>query len=111
RCATAAVQIDSAQRVTMASGLPQVDQRDVRGGLSKAMTELRNSMQLCSTDFKTLTESEKAEELRGYGIGRAKRVQDAIAKYRPSAQRYFRVTFNQQYWPSLSGAGATPSAH
>jgi hypothetical protein len=111
RCQAAILQTDSTRSVVARGALPEPDPKGVRGALDRALGELRGQLQQCTIQFTELSAPAKAEELRGYGIGRGQRVQDAIRKYRPTASQYFRVTFNQQYWPSLSGAGATPSAH
>jgi hypothetical protein len=111
RCTAATVQLDSSRAVVAAQALPDPDPRAARAALDKALATLRPALVQCASQFTELTQPAKADELRGYGIGRAKRVRDAIRDYRPSASRYFRLTFNQQYWPNITGAGATPSAH
>jgi len=111
RCRAAVVQTDSTRGVVARGALPDPDPKGMRTLLDRALGDLRGQLQECITQFTSLSEPAKAEELRGYGIGRGQRVQDAIRNYRPTASRYFRAAFNQQYWPSTAGAGATPSVH
>jgi hypothetical protein len=109
RCRAATVQVDSTRTVVERGKLPDPDPRSARLSLDKALEVLRGHLVDCTAQFTALTSPEKAEELRGYGIGRGQRVQAAIQTYRPTASQYFRTTFQQQYWPSTRGAGATPS--
>lgn len=111
RCTVAQLQLDSARAVVAARALPAPDPRNVRALLDKALGALRTALTQCGTEFAALATPAKAEELRGYGIGRAKRVRLAIRDYRPSASQYFRLTFDQLYFPNVAGAGAIPSAH
>lgn len=110
RCQAAAIQTDSTRGVLSREGLPEPDPNGVRVPMVKALDSLQLQLIACVGQFTSLTEPAKAEELRGYGIGRGKKVQEAIQGYRPIASRYFRSTFNQQYWPATRGAGATPTA-
>lgn len=109
RCEAAAVQLDSTREAVSRGALPDPDPKAIRLSLDRALDSLRLQLKDCATQFTTLADPAKAEELRGYGIGRGQRVQQAIQRYRPAASMYFRATFNQQYWPNTSGAGATPS--
>lgn len=109
RCRAAVVQIDTSRATVSRGGLPDPDPKTVRASLDQALGTLRGEMQDCITQFTGLSNPAKAEELRGYGIGRGKRVLTAIRNYRPTASQYFRRTFNQQYWPSTAGAGGTPT--
>ncbi len=111
RCQAGIVQTDSTRNVVAREALPDPDPQGVRASLDRALGELRGQLQQCNAQFTALSDPAKAEELRGYGIGKGQRIQEAIQKYRPTASHYFQNTFNQPYWPSLSGAGATPSAH
>jgi hypothetical protein len=110
RCQAALIQVDSTRTVVTLGALPEPDPQKVRPTLERALADLRTQLESCISDFNSLTDPAKAEELRGYGIGKGRKVQTAIQNYRPPASRYFRFAFNQQYWPSTSGAGATPSA-
>jgi hypothetical protein len=110
RCRAATVQTDSARRVVAREALPNPDPLGARAALDRALGELRGQLQQCTAQFTELSDPAKAEELRGYGIGRGQRVQNAIGSYRPTASQYFRVAFSQQYWPNMVGAGAIPSA-
>ena len=109
RCRAAVDQTDSTRRVVSHGALPEPDPKGMRGSLDQALGTLRGQLQDCIVQFTSLTDPAKAEEMRGYGIGRGQRVQTAIRNYRPTASQYFRSTFNQQYWPNTAGAGATPS--
>ncbi len=109
RCQAAVAQTDSTREVVSRGALPAPDPRGTRSQLDKALSTLRGQLEQCVGQFHSLTAPEKAEELRGYGIGKGLRVQDAIQEYRPSAALYFRAAFGQQYFPNTSGAGATPS--
>lgn len=111
RCHAAIAQADSTRAVVAREALPNPDSKGVRRELDRALEVLQGHLRRCATQFTELTDPAKAEELRGYGIGRGQRVQTAIREYRPTASRYFRMAFGQQYWPSTAGAGATPSAH
>jgi hypothetical protein len=109
RCRAAVVQIDTSRATVSRGGLPDPDPKTVRASLDQALGTLRGEMQHCIAQFTGLSNPAKAEELRGYGIGRGKRVLTAIRNYRPTASQYFRRTFNQQYWPNTAGAGGTPT--
>lgn len=109
RCQAAAIQTDSTRSAVSRSGLPQPDPGSARASLDKALDSLQVHLKDCVGTFSALVDPAKAEELRGYGIGRGRRVQDAIQHYRPTASQYFRAAFNQKYWPNTDGAGATPS--
>lgn len=109
RCRAAVVQIDTTRATVSRGGLPEPDPKTVRATLDQALATLRGQMQDCIDQFAALSNPANAEELRGYGIGRGKRVLTAIRDYRPTASQYFRRTFNQQYWPSTAGAGNTPT--
>ncbi len=109
RCAAALSQTDSTRGVVSRGALPDPDPKGLRLTLDKALDTLRIQLQACVGQFNSLSDPAKSEELRGYGIGRGKQVQVAIQKYRPTASQYFRAAFDQQYWPNLNGAGATPS--
>lgn len=110
RCRSATVQLDSTRTVVGRGQLPAPDPRSARLALDRALETLRGHLVECIGQFTSLQAPEKAEELRGYGIGRGQRVQAAIQQYRPTAALYFRLAFQQQYWPNTRGAGATPSA-
>jgi hypothetical protein len=109
RCQAALVQTDSTRTVVTRGALPEPDPQKVRPNLERALTDLRTQLESCISEFNGLTDPSRSDELRGYGIGKGRKVQTAIQNYRPPAARYFRFTFNQQYWPNTSGAGATPS--
>jgi hypothetical protein len=111
RCRAAVAQTDSTRGVLTRGALPDPDPKGVRSALDRALGSLRGHLEECVSQFTSLSDPAKAEELRGYGIGRGQKVQNAIRDYRPTASQYFRVAFDQQYWPNTSGAGATPSAH
>lgn len=109
RCRAATTQLDSSRAVVNRTNLPAPDPKQTRGALDKALGQLRSTLIDCGTQFSGLTAPEKAEELRGYGIGRGEKVQTAIQAYRPVASQYFRATFDQPYWPDTRGAGQTPT--
>jgi hypothetical protein len=109
RCRAAVLQTDSTAAVVSRGALPEPDPQKVRPTLERALADLRTQLESCVSEFTRLTDPASSEELRGYGIGKGRKVQTAIQNYRPPASRYFRFTFSQQYWPSTSGAGATPS--
>lgn len=109
RCQAAVSQLDSSRAVVERGQLPSPDPKHRRSELDKAMAQLRGHLVDCSTQFTALTDPAKAEELRGYGIGRGQRVQTAVQAYRPAASAYFRAAFDQQYWPNTRGAGQTPT--
>lgn len=109
RCRAATTQLDSTRSVVGRGKLPNPDPGSVLPALDHALETLRGHLVDCAGQFTSLTAPEKAEELRGYGIGQGLKVQAAIQSYRPTAAHYFRITFKQQYWPITRGAGATPS--
>lgn len=111
RCRASLPQIDSARSVVAREALPDPDPKAVRRALDRSLVDLREQLQDCVTEFTDLGDPAKADTLRGYGIGRGKRVQAAIRNYRPVAAQYFKLTFDQPYWPSMAGAGATPSVY
>lgn len=109
RCRAATSQLDSSRAVVGRGNVPAPDPKQQRGALDKALVQLRSTLTGCGTEFTGLTAPEKAQELRGYGIGRGQKVQAAIQDYRAVASLYFRAAFDQQYWPDTRGAGQTPT--
>lgn len=109
RCQAATAQLDSSRAIVNRGAVPTPDPRQRRSALDKALGQLRTTLVDCGTEFTGLTAPEKAQELRGYGIGRGEKVQTAIRAYRPVASDYFRAAFDQQYWPDTRGAGHTPT--
>jgi hypothetical protein len=109
RCRSAVSQLDSTSAVLERGKIPNPDPASALPTLHQALKVLRAHLVDCTGQFTALTAPAKAEELRGYGIGRGLKVQAAIQDYRPTATMYFRTVFQQQYWPTTRGAGATPS--
>ena len=109
RCTASARMAAESREVVIQAGRPMPDKRGALPRLDRALVELKDQMERCTTEFQALTAPEKFAELRDYGIGRGAKVQDAIRRYEPSVQLYFDQAVGERYFPNLAGAGATPS--
>jgi len=99
------------EEVVARSARPDPDPKRDRPRYLGALDVLRRSMQECSTEFTRLATPEAAQELRDYGIGKGKRVDEAILAYDAEITRYFHSATGRRYQPYMRGAGATPSGH
>jgi hypothetical protein len=109
RCTAAAQMAAESREVVIQAGRPVPDKRGALPRLDRALVELKDQMERCTTEFQALTAPGKFAELRDYGIGRGAKVQEAIRRYEPSVRLYFDQAVGDRYFPNLVGAGATPS--
>lgn len=109
RCEAAVRVSDAAREVVVRSARPEPDRRSDLPKYLQALDTLRKRLVDCQGEFTRLARPEFAEELRGYGIGRGERVQEAIRAYDPAIKQYFTAATGRSYWPYMKGAGATPT--
>jgi len=109
RCAAAGRMAVVARGAVAQAGRPAPDKHGALPRLDRALIELKTQLGACSTEFQALAATEKAGELRDYGIGKGARVQQAIRRYEPSVRLYFDQAIGDRYFPNLAGAGATPT--
>ena len=108
RCAAAAAVIPSTREIVTAHPMPQPDPRGIRAGLERALAALEGEMKACHAEFEGLSVREKADELRGYGVGKGEKVRDASHRYQPAVESYFRVALGVRYMPAMRGGVAEP---
>lgn len=111
RCQAALAQLRLSRDTVTTYALPQPDARKVRPALESVIRQLEVDLGNCVQEFSALSAPEKAVELRGYGIGRGQRVQQAIRPLVPVLQRYFSEGLGTAYRPSVRGAGSIPSGN
>lgn len=105
RCAAAAGTLPPIRELVGASNLPAHDRLKLRPRLVTALSTLEGQLTQCATEFTGLTAPAKAEELRGYGIGKGERLQARIREYQLSVVAYFKEALGIRYLPN-SGATA-----
>lgn len=110
RCAAAERTLAPTRSVITSAGLPAQDPRAMRAVLLRSLDSLEVGLQGCVTVFQRLQAPERAEELRGYGIGRGERVQAYIRRHDAAVGPYFEAVTGGRYEASRKGAGATASS-
>jgi hypothetical protein len=110
RCGAAGKMAVVARDAVAKAGRPSPDKSGVLPRMNRSLTDLSEQMDHCAVDFKALTATEKAAELRDYGVGHGTKVEEAIRRYEPSVQVYFDAAIGDRYFPNLNGAGATPTS-
>lgn len=106
RCQATANLVPATRAELAAGARPTRDPLKLRDQLDQALGELATQMTACVTEFHGLAVPAKAEELRGYGVGRAGKVQGAIRRYEPKVSRYFQPALGIRYMPRTAMAGA-----
>lgn len=109
RCESVVRITGEVKEVVARSARPEPDPSGERPRYLGALETLRRRMQDCTKEFARLAKPEAAQELRDYGIGKGRRVQESIRAYDPEITRYFRSSTGRRYEPYMRGAGATPS--
>jgi hypothetical protein len=93
--------------ISSTTSVPSPDPRNVRAETERGLTSLRQAMGQCGTEFAALLPADKAEELRGYAVPRALRMQESIRTYERVIEEYF-ATAGIKVRPR--GAGKDPFA-
>lgn len=93
--------------ISSTTSVPSPDPRNVRAETERGLESLRQAMEKCGTEFGALLPVEKAEELRGYAVPRALRMQESIRTYERVLEQYF-ATAGIKVRPR--GAGKNPFA-
>lgn len=106
-CASSSRAAVSAQQTVSASPEPAKDPNRTRQALVASLKELHTSLEKCATDFTSYVDPAHADELRGYGVSRSSKTDDAIQRYDVSLARYLGVV-DIVIDPEL-GAAARPS--
>jgi hypothetical protein len=78
----------AAQQVVTASPDPVKDPKKTRQGLVASLKDLRASLDKCATDFTSYTDPAHSQDLRGYGVSRSSKTDDAIQRYSGTLEPY-----------------------
>jgi hypothetical protein len=100
RCRASVSISDSTQGTIKRQAQPTPDPRGLLKRIDKSIVDVRAKLLWCDKEFTRLSEPANAEELRGYGIGRAQQVSDLI-------QAYMRNALGARYVPITRGAGSS----
>jgi hypothetical protein len=87
-CASSSRAAASAQQTISASPEPAKDPKKTRQALLASLKDLRASLDKCTTDFTSYIDPAQAEDLRGYGVSRSSKTDDAIQRYGVPLQSY-----------------------
>ncbi|HTS88474.1 MAG TPA: hypothetical protein VMG41_08290 [Gemmatimonadales bacterium] len=96
-CLAASRSAATARAVVEQTARPNPDPKRTRLRVLERLAALKEDLDRCARDFDGLTTSDKAEELRDYGIGRAARVQEAIRSYEAAVRPYFVAALGRVY--------------
>lgn len=107
RCRASVPISDSTQGTIKRQAQPTPDPRGLLKRIDKSIVEVRSKLEWCDKEFTRLAEPANAEELRGYGIGRAQQVSDLIQAYIGEAASYMRNALGARYVPITRGAGSS----
>lgn len=110
RCRSAVPTADSTKAVVLRGAVPTPDPRGVMKRFDKAIADVRAKLVWCESEFTRLSDAKNAEELRGYGIGKAQQVNQASQAYVTESALYLKLAMNARYKPNTRGAGSIPSA-
>lgn len=97
RCAAASRTAAATKAIVVTTARPTPDPRALRSALQGALTELEAQLNRCTLEFKGLAAPEKAEELRGYGIGKGLKVQQGIRRYELVLAPYYVTVVGTPY--------------
>jgi hypothetical protein len=87
-CASSSRAAASAQQTVSASPEPVKDPKKTRQALLASFKDLRAALDKCTTDFTSYIDPAHAEDLRGYGVSRSSKTEDAIQRYGTPLQQY-----------------------
>ncbi len=87
-CASSSRAAAGAQQTVSSSPEPAKDPKQTRRALVASLQELRASLDKCAADFTSYTDPAHAEALRGYGVSRSSKTDDAIQRYGTPLQQY-----------------------
>ena len=90
-CTRSARNVPLARKAVQASEASNDARRRTRGELLGAFDRLTTVLTRCKTEFDAMTQSGKAEEVRGYGNNRAIRIQSGLREYDRVVARYLRA--------------------
>jgi hypothetical protein len=106
-CASSSRAAASAQQTVTASPEPAKDPKKTRQALLVSLKDLRASLDKCTTDFTSYIDPAHAEDLRGYGVSRSSKTDDAIQRYGVPLQQYLGV-LDIVIDPQLGARPSTP---
>lgn len=109
RCRGSIPVSDSTSVILHKQAQPTPDPRGLIKRMDKSLVELRAKLVWCDKEFTRLATPANAEELRGYGIGRAKQVSDVIQEHIAATAAYMRNALGARYVPITRGAGGAPN--
>lgn len=87
-CASSSRVAANVQDVVATSSAPTKDPRKTRAGLLASLKELRGALDKCETDFTEFMQPDRAADLRGYGVSRSSKTNEAIQHYGTPLQQY-----------------------
>jgi hypothetical protein len=87
-CASSSRSAAAAQHTVSSSPEPAKDPKQTRRAVVASLQELRASLDKCAADFNSYTDPAQAETLRGYGVSRSSKTDDAIQRYGTTLQQY-----------------------
>jgi len=87
-CASSARASKSVQQTVATNPEPAKDAKQTRAGVIATLRELRTALDQCHADFARLSDPVMAEELRGYGVSRAERLDQPIGRYNLALAEY-----------------------
>jgi len=91
-CASSSRAAATAQQTVSASPEPVKDPKKTRQGLIASLKDLRTSHDKCAADFTSYTDPAHSQELRGYGVSRSSKTDDAIQRYGVPLDQYLGAT-------------------
>jgi len=106
-CASSSRAAASAQQTISGSPEPAKDPKKTRQALLASLKDLRASLDKCTTDFTSYIDPAHAEDLRGYGVSRSSKTDDAIQRYGVPLQQYLGV-LDIVIDPQLGARPSTP---
>lgn len=106
-CASSSRTADSTQQTISASPEPAKDPKKTRQALLASLKDLRGSLDKCTADFTSYIDPANAEDLRGYGVSRSSKTDDAIQRYGASLQQYLGL-LDIVIEPELGARPSTP---
>ncbi len=106
-CASSSRAAASAQQTVSGSPEPAKDPKKTRQAMLASLKDLRASLDKCTTDFTSYIDPAHAEDLRGYGVSRSSKTDDAIQRYGVPLQQYLGV-LDIVIDPELGARPSTP---
>jgi hypothetical protein len=90
-CSSSSRAAITAEQTVAASPEPVKDPNKTRQALVASLKDLRASLDKCATDFTSYTDPAHSNELRGYGVSRSGKTDDAIQRYSVRLEKYLGV--------------------